>query len=103
MIVLAGIYNYARTLFKSNLRASAVSQSPLSYSNNRISVNAPQEVKVQQEEFVIANMSDMKMHGDGMVARSYSEAAEMYSSLIRTKPELKNKVQIVSQYERNMN
>ena len=103
MIVLAGIYNYARTLFKSNLRASAVSQSPLSYSNNRISVNAPHEVKVQQEEFVIANMSDMKMHGDGMVAGSYSEAAEMFSSLIRNKPELKNKVQIVSQYERNMN
>ena len=60
-------------------------------------------MKVQKEEFVIANMSDMKMHGEGMVAGSYSEATEMYSELVRKQPSLKNKVQILSQYERNMN
>lgn len=102
-IVFAGLYKYAKSLFKSNLRASAVSNSSLSFATNRKSVNAPEEVIVNKDEFVIANKSDMKIYDDGMVAGSYSEATEMYATLVAQQPELKNKVQILSQYELNMN
>jgi hypothetical protein len=102
-IVFAGIYKYAKSLFKSNLRASAVANSSLSFATNRISVNSPQEVIVNKDEFVIANKNDMKIYDDNMVASSYSEAVEMYATLVAKQPELKNKVQILSHYELNMN
>jgi len=102
-IVFAGIYKYAKSLFKSNLRASAVANSSLSFATNRISVNSPQEVIVNKDEFVIANKNDMKIYDDNMVASSYSEADEMYATLVAKQPELKNKVQILSHYELNMN
>lgn len=102
-IVFAGIYKYTKSLFKANLRGNAVANSSLSFATNRVSVNAPQEVIVNKDEFVVANKSDMKAYDDSMVAGSYSEAVEMYANLVATKPELKNKVQILSQYERNMN
>ncbi len=102
-IVFAGIYKYTKSLFKANLRANAVANSSLSYATNRVSVNAPEEVKVQKEEFVVANKSDMKAYDNSMVAGSYSEAAQMYADLVSKQPELKNKVQILSNYERNMN
>ncbi len=102
-IVFAGIYKYTKSLFKANLRANAVANSSLSYATNRISVNAPEEVKVQKEEFVVANKSDMKAYNETLVAGSYSEAAQMYADLVSKQPELKNKVQILSNYERNMN
>ncbi|SJM95715.1 conserved hypothetical protein [Crenothrix polyspora] len=103
MILFAGIYNYSKSLFTANLKASAVSKSSLAYATNRISVNAPQEVALKKEEYVIANMSDMKLYSENLVAGSYSEAAEMYSNLLTKQPALKNKIQILSHYERNLN
>jgi hypothetical protein len=102
-LIFAGIYKYTKSLFTTNLKGNAVAQSNLSHATNRRSVNAPQEVAVKKEEFVIANKSDMKMYGENMVAGSYSEAMEMYSNLLVKQPALKNKIQILSQYERNMN
>ncbi|MDB4583107.1 hypothetical protein N9164_08145 [Draconibacterium sp.] len=103
MIMFAGIYKYAKSLFKANIKGSAVANSSLSFATNRISVNAPQKVAVQKEEFMVAYKSDMKAYDEKMVADSYSEAAEMYSKLVTKKPELRNKVQILSNYEQNLN
>lgn len=102
-VIFAGIYKYTKSLFTTNLKGNAVAQSNLSHATNRRSANAPQEVAVKKEEYVIANKSDMKMYSDNLVAGSYSEAMEMYSDLLVKQPALKNKIQILSQYERNMN
>jgi len=103
MLFFAGIYKYSKSLFRSNLKGNAVAKSKMSYAVNRQSVNAPEAVSVQKDQYVVANVSDMKMHSAGMVANSYAEALEMYNTLTAKQPSLKNKVQILSQYEINNN
>lgn len=102
-LIRAGIYQLDKLFFKANTRSAAVSKSSLSFVNNRVSVNAPQPVDVQKEQFVIANVSDMKLHSSEMVAASYTEAQQLYNNLVREKPELRDQVQIISQYELNQN
>ncbi|SHN32612.1 DUF6603 domain-containing protein [Chitinophaga sp. CF418] len=103
MLFFAGIYKYSKSLFRSNLKGNAVAKSKMSYATNRQSVNAPEAVSVQKDQYVVANVSDMKAHSAGMVANSYAEAVEMYNTLTAKQPSLKNKVQILSQYEINNN
>lgn len=103
MLFFAGIYKYSKSLFRTNLKGNAVAKSKMSHATNRQSVNAPATVNVQQDQYVVANVSDMKMHSEGMVANSYAEAVEMYNTLTAKQPSLKNKVQILSQYEINNN
>lgn len=103
MLIFAGIYKYAKSLFETNLKGNAVAQSSLSYSKNRMSLNAPQKVVIKPDQFVIAQVSDMKLHSEDLVSGSYSTVVGQYNSLIRKQPALKNKIQIVSEYELNMN
>jgi len=103
LLIRAGLYKFAKTMFKSNLKASAASQSKLSFANNKISSNAPESVEVPKEQFAIANMSDMKLHSPALVAGSYTEAKQQYEELINKYPEKKDQVQILSHYELNMN
>jgi hypothetical protein len=96
-------YQYPKPLFQANLKGSAVSQSALSFVNNRISINAPEAVYILEEQFAVANIADMKLHSSKMAAGSYTEAVQFYNTLVKEKPELKNKLQILSQYELNLN
>jgi len=95
----AGLYKLAKGLFKASAKGSAVSKSPLSHQNNRISTNAPEEVVVKREKYVVANISDMQMFSSGLVANSYTEASELQRRLIAKNPELKGQLQILSDYE----
>jgi hypothetical protein len=96
-------YLYTNSIFRENTKGSAVSRSTLSYLNNRVSLNAPEGVDIQAEQYAIANISDMKLHSNELVANSYTEALQFYNGLIKKQPGLKNQVQVVSQYELNRN
>jgi hypothetical protein len=98
-----GIYKYAKTSFQANLKAGAVSRSVLSFANNRVSVNAPDPVTVQPEQYAIANMADMTLVSANMTAGSYTQAVDQYNNLISSRPELAGTVQIVNLYEINAN
>jgi hypothetical protein len=43
----------------------------------------------------------MKLHSSELVAASYTEALYKYNQLIVRQPELKDKVQVLSEYELN--
>ena len=64
-------------------------------------MNAPEKIIVKEEQYVIANISDMKLHSSELVAASYTEALYKYNQLIVTQPALKDKVQVLSEYELN--
>ncbi len=100
-VLAKGLYKYAKNMFQTVIKSSAVSQSKLSYSNNRQSVNAPDTVSVGTENYAVANVSNMKLYQNDMLAGSQAEAYMMYNDLIKTKPEMKNKVQVVSTFELN--
>jgi hypothetical protein len=99
-LFFAGILTYGRAVFDFMIRAGAVSQSPMSIAN-KIAVNAPEEVKINTEEFVIANVSNMSPYAENMRAGSQAEAYSMYNSLISSDPSLKGKVQVLSTFELN--
>ena len=102
-LIFAGIYNYARELFRTNAKTASVSKSKLSFVNNKISANAPASVAVLEENFAIANTSDMKLHSHELVTGNYTAAKQLYNELIKNNPGLKDQVQIVSHYELNPN
>jgi hypothetical protein len=97
-----GKYTYPGKFFKANTKIAAASQASLSHQNNRISMNAPEQVIIKEEQYVIANISDMKLHSDGLVVASYTEALQKYNDLILGKPELADKIQVLSEYELNL-
>ena len=94
-------YVYPGRFFKANTKSAAVSQSSLSHHINRVSMNAPEKITVKEEQYVIANISDMKLHSSELVASSYTEALHKYRQLIVRQPGLKDRVQILSEYELN--
>lgn len=94
-------YVYPGRFFKANTKSAAASQSLLSHHNNRVSLNAPEKITLKEEQYVIANVSDMKLHSSELVAASYTEALHKYNQLIVMQPELKDKVQVLSEYELN--
>lgn len=94
-------YKYPGNFFKANTKSAAISQSSLSHQNNRVSINAPELVEVIKDRYVIANISDMKLHKEDSVADSYTEALQQYNNLILEKPELKGQIQVLAEYELN--
>jgi hypothetical protein len=103
LLEFAGSYKYAKSYFQSNLKSGAVAQSNLSYARNRVSSNAPDQVAVVDASYALANTADMKLHGSGWVAGSYSEAQDLYNQLIAGQPSLQGQVQIVMEHELNPN
>lgn len=97
--VFAGIYKYMKDLFRVNLRAGAIAKSSLSYSNKRISINAPDQVQIKGEGFAIASTSDMKQHAGSNIVGSYTEAADALAQLVAKNPSLRGKIQIVVEHE----
>ncbi len=97
--VFAGVYKYAKELFKANLRAGAVAKSSLSFSNKRLSVNGPDEVNVEKEGFAIVTTSDMKLFKKDGMAGSYTEASQQMGELLAKQPSLAGQIQVVSTFE----
>ncbi len=96
-------YKYPGLFFKSATKSAAASQAVLSHHNNRVSVNAPAKIVLKEEQYVIANVSDMKLYDEVITAASYTEALQHYNNLIIEKPELKDQLQVLAEYELNIN
>ena len=95
-------YKYPGLFFKANTKSAAASQSSISHQSNRVSLNATEKVAVREEQYVIANISDMKLHSGELVAASYTETLQYYNELMIKKPELKDRIQVLSEYELNL-
>ena len=101
LLLFAGIYKYARALFKTNLKTSAVANSSLSFGAKKVSRNGPEALQLQSQGFAIVNTSDMKLYGATAATGSYTEAAQVMQEMITEEPALKGKIQVVSQHELN--
>lgn len=97
--LFAGVYRLTKDFFRANLRAGAIAQSSLSFTNNRISVNGPDEVVLPKEGFAIVSTSDMTPVATARVSGSYTEASQQMGSLLANDPALAGTIQIVSTSE----
>ncbi len=101
--IFAGIYKYAKSLFQTNIRAGAIANSTLSFTNKRISSNAPDQVQLKENGYAIASTSDMKLHQSSQVVSSYTEASHILEQLVLQDASLRGKVQIIAEHELNLN
>jgi hypothetical protein len=89
------------------VKGSAVRQSRLAQQQTRVSLNAPPQVELLQETFVIANAADLKSHvtnASGPVFfNSQAEAYQQQQELIAQNPALAGQIQVVSNFELNLN
>jgi len=97
------IFQYPASIFQAHLKSAAVSQSSLSLLRNRISLNAPAAVAIQEEQYVLANTSDMKQFGTTAVTGTYTEILQQYNTLVKNNPQLTDQLQVLSTYEVNPN
>lgn len=95
------IFTLIGSWFAAAVKGSAVSNSKLSYRNNKVSGLAPAGVKSNREEFVIANVNDLKQHSSTQRMGSHAAAMQQMNELMKQKPALKGKLQVVSTYELN--
>lgn len=94
-------YKYPGRFFKAATKLTGASQAVLSHQNNRVSMNAPAKVAIKEEQYVLAHVSDMRVYDNTLTAASYTEALQHYNNLIIQKPELKDKIQVLAEYELN--
>jgi hypothetical protein len=89
------------------VRGSAVRQSPLSFQQTRISMNAPPPVELPTEAFAIASVADLKSHlqdgGGPVLFATQSEAYQRQRELLQQDPALAGQIQVVSHFELNQN
>jgi hypothetical protein len=87
------------------VKGSAIRQSALALQQTRTSLNAPAQVVLPQESFVIASTTDLRSHvqtGDGpMFFATQAEAYQRQRELIAANPGLAGGIQVVSHFELN--
>lgn len=99
--VFAGTRSLAKSRFNMARRASAVANASISYKNTKLSDLAPSAVVTEPEEYVVANVSDMRPYAAGVTVGSYAEAQQRHDALIASNPELKGQLQVLSTLELN--
>jgi hypothetical protein len=106
-IVPKGLINLFVLAYERLVKGSAVRQSRLAQQQTRVSLNAPPQVALPQEAFAIANTADLKSHvtnGSGPVFFStQAEAYQQQQELLAQNPALAGQIQVVSNFELNLN
>jgi len=89
------------------VKGSSVRQSRLAQQQTRVSLNAPLQVGLPQETFAIANVADLKSHvtnaNGPLFFATQTEAYQRQQELIARNPALAGQIQVVSNFELNLN
>ena len=100
-LVFGGVIKMVLELFLNLARGGSASKSELSFLNSKDSLNAPSEVIVKPEQFVLARKSDLGLVSEQYIADSQMEAFEMYRQMKIDDPVQASEVQVVTAYELN--
>ena len=86
-------------IFQTLIRGSAVAMSPLGKERLIPTGLGTAAVTMNTGAFVVANTETLQMHNAAMVFRSETAAVQAMKALMAGKPELKGKLQVVSDFE----
>lgn len=95
-----GIFKFLVDAFNVFVKGNAITKNQYSVSKKATTI-APAKVEIQKYGFAVVNTSDMALAGEGMTAESEAEAYYMHDNLLKNNPSMKNKIQVVSQFEMN--
>jgi len=106
-LVFKGLITVALRAYDRLVKGSSVRQSVLAHQQNRLSLNAPKQVILPEEGFAIASTADLKSHvqagADAVVFATQAEAYQRQRELIDQNPSLAGSLQVVSNFELNLN
>jgi len=94
------VYALFASVFNILVKGSAVSKNVFA-AGKKASTIGPAKVELRKQEYSVVNVSDLELHGAGLVAGSEVEAYAMQDSLVQRNPSLKGKIQVVSNFELN--
>jgi hypothetical protein len=95
-----GIFRFLADAFNVFVKGNAITKNQYSASK-KITTLAPAKIEVKKDVYAVVNTIDMALVGVDMVASSEAEAYYMHNNLVKNNPSLKNKIQVVSQFEMN--
>jgi hypothetical protein len=102
-LIFIGIVRLGVLAYQRLVKSSAVRQSTLAQQQRRVSLNAPAQVILPEEEFAVANVADLTAYASaGETPLRFSTQAEAYQrqrELVRRNPALAGQIQVVSHFE----
>jgi hypothetical protein len=93
-------YKFWDKAFAIFAKGNAISKNVYSISN-KLATNAPAKVEVGRGNYSIVNIKNLEPHGAMQSLSSEAEAYVLHGELLRKNPELKDQLQVVSQFELN--
>jgi len=96
------LFRLTRVLFDALIQVSAAARSNLSFARRAPSALAPPSVSMQGEQFAVASVADLTLHGAQMVFATESEALQAMQVLAAQDPALRDEIQVVPTYQVRM-
>jgi Family of unknown function (DUF6603) len=93
------VHRIGKFIFDTLLRGGAVALSPLGKERLIATGLGTAPVSMNTGAFVVANTDDLQVHDATLVFRSETAAVQAMKAVVAGKPELKGKLQVVSEFE----
>jgi hypothetical protein len=95
-----GIYKLLASVFSMFSQGGAIANNAYAV-RRRVGGTPPARIVVKEPEFMVVNTSDLGLHAPALVAKTATEAYQLYDQLLTFDPSLSGKVQVLSSYELN--
>jgi hypothetical protein len=100
LVVRGGLMKMLSAAFSMLSRGGAIAKSKYAVSR-RTGNTPPARVELKEAEFSVVNQSDLELHAPGLVAKTETEAQQLYQELITANPALRGQIQVMSSHEMN--
>jgi hypothetical protein len=100
LTIRAGLVKMLGSAFAMLARGGAIGKSKQAVSR-RVGGTPPARVELKEAEYQLVNQSDLALHAPGLVAKTETEARQLYQELIAADPSLRGQVQVISSLELN--
>jgi hypothetical protein len=99
--VSGGLFQVDAVAFNTWAKNGAVARSALSFAATGASAIALSPIAIAQETFAVANLTDLTLARNGAEASSEAEALALMKRIVKERPELAGRLQVIPSYEVN--
>jgi hypothetical protein len=100
LTIRAGLMKMLGSAFSMLAAGGAIAKSKQAVSQ-RTGNTPPARIELKEPEYSVVNLSDLEPHAPGLVAKTETEARQLYRELIATNPGLRGQIQVMSSHELN--
>jgi hypothetical protein len=100
LTIKGGLFTLVASVFTMLSKGGAVTKNTFSVSKFN-GGTPPARLDTADPEYMVVNSSDLGLHAPNMIAKTSTEAYQLYDQLVASDPSLKGKVMVVSSHELN--